>query len=387
MTIRTRPSLLVAAVLAAATQNCAWADDSLVQTTRALQYIQAAVAVGDARAAASQTTLMKKLGALVAAIDPDALQDRRKRDAISIYLLSGGDPAYASHLFVDASNKAQAPLVFGAFAFSMGHPKEAVTHLEMQDLNVAPPGLAAQIAYVLSVLYTEDDPDKALAFLEFARLAAPGALVEEVALRRETLLSVQRGEADRFARLMRQYFLRYSRSPYAAEFSRTLAASVVKASQGDNDRIVAAAIVGAQRMSSDAKTDFLLTIARELIYDGAHRAALLAARASDSLAAPNSQSAARAGLYSLISALALGASATVDALDSYDAARLPTQDRELLQASKALFRPVRAPLDDLKQTNHESTEVGPARSLLTPTLEAGAAAIARADNLLKRRQP
>ena len=55
--------------------------------------------------------------------------------------------------------------------------------------------LAGQVAFARSVLETRRDPKAAIARLDWARLLAPGGLVEEAALRREIGLLAEARDA------------------------------------------------------------------------------------------------------------------------------------------------------------------------------------------------
>ena len=115
-------------------------------------------------------------------------------------------------------------LVRGALAYITSHETDALEPLSKIDLDTLDLRLAGQIAFARSVLVTKRDPKAAVLLLDWARLLAPGGLVEEAALRRETALLTEAGKSPRVATLTRQYATRFPASLYAADFlSRTRA--------------------------------------------------------------------------------------------------------------------------------------------------------------------
>src|SRR5208283_5529527 len=83
--------------------------------------------------------------------------------------------------------------------------------------------IAGPLAFARSVLKTRGDLRAAVADLDWARLVAPGGLVEEAALRREIALLAEAHDAPRVALLARQYATRFPASLYAPDFLHDLA--------------------------------------------------------------------------------------------------------------------------------------------------------------------
>lgn len=361
--------------------------ESIVQAVGALQHVQAAVAQGDANALSSKPLLLKRIGGMLSAIDPRAEISRREFSAVGIYLLSGGDPRHAGFLFKDASIKERAPFLFGAFAYATGHRHEAQTYLTRPDAKMTTFSFGAHAAYALSVLNTDENRKEALSLLDNARLMAPGTLIEEVSLRREALLIAQEGGLDQLSRLMRQYYLRYSKSPYARDFAHTLAAALVAHVENRGDRVVEVAIDGSRRMPNDARIDFLLSVTREIVLAGKYVAAIPAASAVRSIAQPGSEADARARLYHFVADFLRGGVPSDEELEALDSARLPPLDRELLVATKQLIAQVRTPLPDHLVAGDEADRNANARSSVGSTAETGARALAAASDVLGKRLP
>ena len=145
---------------------------------------------------------------------------------------------------------------------------------------------------------TRRDPKAAVADLDWARLVAPGGLVEEAALRREIALLAEARAAPRVALLTRQYADRFSASPYAPDFFRDLARLIARTGLADdpgNFRLLSEA---AARMTADGRRDFLLTLAQARRRSNAQFAAAAAA-AGEALrtATPGGPEEARGRLY------------------------------------------------------------------------------------------
>ena len=78
------------------------------------------------------------------------------------------------------------------------------------------------------MLETKRDAKAAVELLDWARLLAPGGLVEEAALRREIALLAEAKDVGRAAMLTRQYATRFAASLYAADFFRDLAVAIAR---------------------------------------------------------------------------------------------------------------------------------------------------------------
>ena len=63
------------------------------------------------------------------------------------------------------------------------------------------------------------DPALALTYFDWARLVAPGTIVEEAALRRSIYIASQSGWIDKSMVYANRYARRYLRSPYASQFA------------------------------------------------------------------------------------------------------------------------------------------------------------------------
>ena len=102
-------------------------------------------------------------------------------------------------------SKSERALARGAVAYITSHEADARTLLGAIDPDGLDARLAGQVAFARSVLETGRDRKAAVSLLDWARLLAPGGLVEEAALRREIALLAEARDAPRAARLAHEY--------------------------------------------------------------------------------------------------------------------------------------------------------------------------------------
>ena len=117
----------------------------------------------------------------------------------------------------------------------------------------------------------------AVDLLDWARLLAPGGLVEEAALRREIALLAEAKDMSRLAVLTRQYVTRFGASLYAADFLRDLASAVARLGLADdpaNYKLISGALAS---LPPDGRRDFLLNLAKSGVVSGRFVAAASAA--------------------------------------------------------------------------------------------------------------
>ncbi len=282
-----------------------------------LQRIQFRMAQGDKSAYPAQLKQLKAMGAAIASAKPETWQDRREADALVIYVLSGGALADVMALLKsDAVPESDRTLARGALAYITSHEADALDLLSAVDIKTLEPRVAGQVAFARSVLETKRDPKAAASFLDWARLVAPGGLVEEAALRREIALIAEGRDAPRAAMLTRQYASRFGASLYAADFFRELARLIARFGLADDPANYQLLSGAAASLPPDGRRDFLLTLAKAAIVNARFDAASAAAAEALKSASPDSVDEARARLY-------LDAGRLIS--DGYDAARADLQ--------------------------------------------------------------
>ncbi len=251
------------AALALVAPAAAFADSAnLADMVDDLQRIQVQIAQGDKASYAAQLNQLKTIGAAIAAAQPETWKDRCQADSLVVYILSGGSLVDVAPLLKgDAVVESKRALARGALAYVTNHEADAMSLLGKEDLNALDARLAGEVAFARSVLETKRDAKAAVELLDWARLLAPGGLVEEAALRREIALLAEAKDVGRAAMLTRQYSTRFAASLYAADFFRDLAAAVVRFGLADDPgdyQLVSHAVAS---LPPDSRRDFLLTLA------------------------------------------------------------------------------------------------------------------------------
>jgi chemotaxis protein MotC len=204
----------------------------LVDELRAIQF---KVAQGDKAAYPAELNQLKTIGAAIATASPETWKNKREVDSLVIYILSGGSLADVGPLLRgDAVLESERSLARGALAYVTSHEADAIPLLREPDLTALDARLAGEVAFARSVLETKRDAKAAVDLLDWARLLAPGGLVEEAALRREIALLAEAKDMSRLTVLTRQYVTRFGASLYAADFLRDLASAVGRLGLADD---------------------------------------------------------------------------------------------------------------------------------------------------------
>jgi chemotaxis protein MotC len=266
-----------------------------------VQRLQARMAKGDRAAYEEQRAKMRAIGAEIAAAGPAAFKVKAERDAVVVYLLSGGQPRDIAKILERGDfPPAERDLLRGAAGYTGGRESEAEKLLPY-DPKAESLRLGSQLAYAQSVLETPTKPRKALDLLDLARLLAPGTLIEEAALRREILLVGDLRNPERVAFLARQYVERFGKSIYAGDFVHSLAAIAIRfdlcATLGDLGKFSALL----ELAPPEQARAFLLAVARASALLGRFDVAAKAGQEAAKTATPGSVDEARARLYEVIS--------------------------------------------------------------------------------------
>ena len=263
-----------------------------------VQRLQTRIAEGDRSAYPTEMDVLKTMAQAVSAATPEAWSDKREADALIVYMLSGGALAPAVPLVRDDKPaEPERALARGTLAYLTNHEADALELLGAVDLSALDVRIAGPIAFARSVLKARKDPKAAIADLDWARLIAPGGLVEDAALRREIGLLAEAHDAPRVAQLSRQYADRFAASLYAPDFFHDLALTIARTGLAEtpaNFRLLSAA---AACLPPEGQRDFLLTLAHAATVAGQFDAAALAANEALRRAAPGSVAEARGRLY------------------------------------------------------------------------------------------
>lgn len=301
---------------------------------RSLQFLQDQVARGNDRAIRVQALLLRRFGPVFLDAKAEDWKDPRNQRAAVLFVLSGGPPeVLAGLLGTDVLPQDHRTLFDGALAYVRNDLGRAGELLGSLDLSGEEPGLAGHLNLVLGQIFQESDPAKAVAHLDQARLLAPGGLVEEAALRLETLLVDGLGDHERADTLARRYFDRYADSSYSGNFETRFAA-MLSARGGDPDAAIGQ-MDDVIAMLPDARRGILyLSVGRRALVEGQIPFARLAAERAIATGALDARDKERARLYDLAASVAVLPAATLqDDLASLRQDRLHPEDLKLLAAA------------------------------------------------------
>jgi chemotaxis protein MotC len=320
--------------------------DEPEQLARRLQEIQERVAVGDAAAFAEMPRLLRRMAQKFVEAPPEVWSRRRNARALILYLLSGGGSATGRKILGEHSFAAsEEPLARGAIAYLEnveGADRDYLLRLDPRALDL---DLAAQVAFVQSILLSGADRPAAMARLDLARLLAPGGLVEEAALRREVALLSETAEFDKFAGLARQYWQHYRASPYADNFLRQFMLAVVRVSQSIQLSEWAQLAEFIDSLSPETRRGLYLAMARTAAVVGNGGLAAMAAQHALELSPADSPDRQRALLFRAAAKVGVADFAqSRRLLGDLDRSKLPAGDQPLYDAvAMALARIYRPP--------------------------------------------
>jgi chemotaxis protein MotC len=192
----------------------------LYRMVRSLQNIQDSVINGDLGSVDMQRFLLNEIDKRLRQADAASFEDPRNVDAALIYAMSGGNPET-----LDLLANQDVP----------GHFDNRVTSILRRYLAGKGATAAKQLATVVpeyrntvigpylqligANALMATDAETALKFFDWARLEAPGSIIEEAALRRSLTITSQKGDTVRALPYARRYARRYMNSPYASQFA------------------------------------------------------------------------------------------------------------------------------------------------------------------------
>jgi chemotaxis protein MotC len=187
---------------------------------RSLQTIQDKVIGGDIESLEVQRYLLAEIDRRLRTIDMAVFDDPRNVDAALIFAMSGGNPETLDILAErDIEGNFDNRVTAILRRYLSGRGSTAIKQLK----DVVPEYRNTRIGPYLELIganaLMQEDIDTALKFFDWARLGAPGTIVEEAALRRSLAITAQKGDAKRALPYARRYARRYMNSPYASQFA------------------------------------------------------------------------------------------------------------------------------------------------------------------------
>lgn len=218
-----RYGLTLALALGMGMPGLARADDQDLapyKMLRSLQFVQDSVVLGDHSAAEMQRFLLETIDERFRTADKSVFDDSRNVDAALIYAMSGGNPDTLEYLMsrdVNGNFDNRVSDVLRKYLSGKGLlvvKTLAATATEYRDKKIGP-----YLSLVAANVMAAKDPKAALKLYDWARLTAPGTIVEEAALRRSMALTTEAKMVPESLAYSQRYARRFIHSPYASQFA------------------------------------------------------------------------------------------------------------------------------------------------------------------------
>lgn len=301
---------------------------------RSLQYVQDAVVLGDHSAMEMQRFLLGVIDSRLRAADQSVFDDPRNVDAALIYAMSGGNPETLEILALqDKFGNFDNEITTVLRAYLNGRAAKTQTTLAevvaiYRDSRIGP-YLTLIAANVTAAL---NDP-AALELFDWARLTAPGTLVEEAALRRSLFIAAAQNMVDEALEYAQLYARRFINSPYAGQYADLLVDLVVLNYEKVGDDQLNAILTF---MDRPRKREVYLRIARKAVISGLRDLAVFASGKAEELASPEDRiPLALADLYAGMAKVPTdGVDAVLEELNAVSERQLSPRDRALRTAAQ-----------------------------------------------------
>lgn len=345
-------TVLCATVCAVAPARAAGLDDlAPYKMIRSLQYVQDTVALGDHSAMEMQRFLLTTIDERLRTAGSSLFNDPRNVDAALVYAMSGGNPETLELLIKkDVDGHFDPRLTDALRSYLGGRGSQSVKSLaeifpEYKRSRVGP-----YLALVAANSIIRKDPALALSYFDWARLAVPGTIVEEAALRRSIYIAGQAGWVDKSMDYANRYARRYLRSPYASQFADLF----VKLAVDHFDALKEEDILEVLSfMDVPRQREVYLRMARLAAISGKNKLASLAAERAQMLSGDGeSVPKTLADLYSGLASVPSGdVASAMDAIAAIPDDQLSVKDRALKAAAKRVAEEVlRVPSASATQT-------------------------------------
>ena len=349
------------------------------QLMRSLQFVQDAVVAGDHSAMEMQRYLLGVIDERLRAADQSVFDDPRNVDAALIYAMSGGNPATLDLLAIrDRFGNFDSEVTTVLRAYLDG--RAATTKTSLADLVklYRNETIAPYLTLIAANVTAGMNEEASLELFDWARLTAPGTLVEESALRRSLLISAKKGLIEKAVHYASLYARRFINSPYAGQYADLLVDLVVSHHEAMGTEKLDHVL---SFMDAPRQREVYLRISRRAAIAGNKELALFAAGRAEALS--DAGDPAPAILANFYSSLADVTSGNVDevakALAGISDDTLSARDAALKNVARLVAEEVmRAPdPNSLTQALEPSLDEG-AQTAANPTSPADAATAANA---------
>lgn len=336
------------------------ADSSapLYALVRSLQYVQDTVVAGDFSAMDMQRFLLEQVDRKLREAKPEDFDDPRNVDAALIYAMSGGNPktldlvvAKDKYGYFDEEITSIMRAYLNGLIPTTKKPIEDIVDIY---LNTA---IGPYVALIAANVKAAAKDIKSVELFNLARLAAPGSLIEEAALRRSILISINHGLFDQALGFAHIYARRFNRSPYNVQFSQLIIEMIVQNLDNIDETLVDEVI---SYLPTKQQKAIYLRIARTGVVNGNNKMAIKAAQKRDLFdKEPSAYYNMMADLYASIVDLPIGETANLlEQITSIKRRSLapvdrPIHDAAMLLAEQILSLPDEKSLTQVMQSNME----------------------------------
>ena len=204
------------------------------------------------------------------------------------------------------------------------------------------PSLAAHVALVQGIVYAAREPEQAIKSFEVARLLAPGSLVEQGALRRQTMVASKLGRWDQAEKLAAQYLRRFGNAVYAPTFYREIAEQLAGEPDTRDEEQFARLVRLFDLIGTTSRRQTYLLLAERAVLSGKVKMARFAAARASELYDPGSAELTRLQVYGAAANVASDQTVVgMSTLESIDRGRLGARDTLLADAAIEVGEDVR----------------------------------------------
>jgi len=310
---------------------------------RALQNVQDSVISGNLDDIDMQRFLLEEIDKRLRSADPSIFDDPRNVDAALIYAMSGGNPATLDLLAErDVAGNFDIRVTSVLRRYLSGKGGAVLRQLK----EIVPEYRYSEIGPYLELIganaLMEKDEATALKYFDWARLAEPGSIVEEAALRRALMITSRKGDTAKALPYARRYARRFMTSPYASQFADVF----VQLALDHQDALPPAEISEVLSLVERRRQrEIYLRLARRAAIFANKKLADFAADAARNLSIPGDNSQlALADLYSgLVNIPGDNIAEVLDKLDSLADKDLSPKDRFLRDAAQVVAEDVMGP--------------------------------------------
>lgn len=331
--------LVLAAILPPGASRAGEEELAPYKMLRSMQFVQDSVVLGDHSAGEMQRYIMGTIDKRLRSVDSSVFEDPRNVDATLIYAMSGGNPATLDYIVARDVQGYFDNRVTEVLRKYLGGKGQLVTKtlVDMQK-EYAGKAIGPYLALIAGNALMTSKPQEALKMYDWARLTAPGTIVEESALRRSITIALDAGMTKEGLNYSNQYARRFLHSPYASQFADLFVALTV-----DNVHVVGLEKIRdtVDVMDPDRRQAVYLRIARQATIAGESELARMAAEEAAKIQTPGVTKDILANFYG---GLADISSDNVDkvaqGLDLVPEALLSPKDRMLKAAAQAITEQV-----------------------------------------------